>query len=105
MLIQENLLLQRMVPDGDGGTQFLFQVNQYGVSAITRPQEDISLIHWEVDIIKYVDAKAVKFETCHSTKLAEKTLRFNNDKSLNEFLETAFDYFNELGMLENMVSK
>ena len=105
MLTQENLLLQRMAPDGNGGVQFLFKVNHYGVSAITRPQEDISLIHWEVDVIKYSGDEAVKFEPCHSTKLAEKSLRFNNDKSLNEFLATAFEYFNELGELENMVSK
>ena len=59
MLTQENLILNRIEPDGNGGTQFLYKISQYGVSAVNRPQEDISLIHWEVDVIKYHDTKAV----------------------------------------------
>ena len=32
MLIQENLHLSRSDPDGEGGQQFLYKVNQYGIS-------------------------------------------------------------------------
>tara|TARA_B100000929_G_scaffold83032_1_gene64836 strand:+ start:411 stop:728 length:318 start_codon:yes stop_codon:yes gene_type:complete len=102
MLIQENLHLTRSAPDGQGGQQFLYKVNQYGISAISRPQEEISQIHWNVEVIKYHDTQAVGFDVCHSTELAEKTLVFHNDSSLNEFLEKAFNYFKELGFLENM---
>ena len=102
MLTQENLHLTRSAPDGQGGQQFLYKVNQYGISAISRPQEEISQIHWNVEVIKYHDTQAVGFDVCHSTELAEKTLVFHNDSSLNEFLEKAFNYFKELGFLENM---
>ena len=105
MLIQENLHLSRSAPDGNGGQQFLYKVNQYGISAISRPQEEISQIHWEVDVIKYHETEAVGFDICHSTELAEKSLIFHNDSSLNEFLEKAFSYFKELGILESMVQK
>jgi len=37
--------------------------------------------------------------------LAEKTLIIHNDSSLNEFLEKAFSYFEELGILEGMAEK
>ena len=105
MLIQENLHLSLNVPDGEGGQQFLYKVNQYGISAISRPQEEISKIHWEVDVIKYHETQAVEFDVCHGTELAEKSLIFHNDSSLNEFLEKAFSYFKELGILEGMITK
>ena len=105
MLNQENLCLTRSAPDGEGGQEFLYKVNQYGVSAISRPQEEISQIRWDVDIIKYHETEAVEFDTCHSTELAEKSLIFHNDSSLNEFLEKAFSYFKELGVLESMVQE
>ncbi len=103
MLTQENLILNRIEPDGNGGTQFLYKISQYGVSAVNRPQDDISLIHWEVDVIKYHDTKAVKFDVCHTTELADKPLKFHSDQALNEFLEKAFRYFKELGILESML--
>ncbi len=103
MILQENLLLNRSEPNGLGGIQFLYKVNEYGVAAISRPQENISNIHWEVDIIKYGDTAPVQYEVCHTTELADKTLKFYNDKSLNEFLQKAFQYFDELTTLENML--
>ena len=51
MLIQENLHLSRSSSDGQGGQEFLYKVNQYGISAKSRPQEELSQIHWEVDVI------------------------------------------------------
>ena len=105
MLIQENLCLSRSAADGQGGQEFLYKVNQYGISAKSRPQEELSQIHWEVEVIKYQETAAIKFEICHDTELAEKTLIFHNDSSLNEFLEKAFNYFKELGVLENMAKK
>ena len=105
MLTQDNLYLYRSAPDGEGGQQFLYKVNQYGISAISRPQEEISQIHWDVEVIKYHETEAVGFDICHSTELAEKSLIFHNDSSLNEFLEKAFGYFKELGILESMVQK
>ena len=105
MLNQKNLHLSRNNPDGEGGYQFLYKVNQYGISAISRPQEELSQIHWDVEVIKYQDTAAIKFDICHSTELAEKALIFHNDSSLNEFLEKAFDYFNELSVLEGMSEK
>lgn len=104
MLIQENLYLTRSAPDGEGGQQFLYKVNQYGVSAISRPQEEIAQIHWDVEVIKYHETEAVKFDVCHDTELAEKPLVFHNDSSLNEFLKKAFGYFKELGFLEGMIT-
>ena len=105
MLVQENLYLSRSASDGQGGQQLLYKVNQYGISAISRPQEELSQIHWEVEVIKYQETAAVKFEICHDTELAKKTLIFHNDSSLNEFLEKAFNYFKELGLLEHMAEK
>ena len=105
MLIQENLYLSRSAADGQGGQEFLYKVNQYGISAKSRPQEELSQIHWEVEVIKYQETAAVKFEVCHDTELAKKTLIFHNDSSLNEFLEKAFNYFKELGILESMAGK
>ena len=102
MLVQENLYLSRSAADGQGGQEFLYKVNQYGISAKSRPQEELSQIHWEVEVIKYQGTAAIKFEICHDTELAKKTLIFHNDSSLNEFLEKAFNYFKELGMLESM---
>ncbi|MCH7989520.1 MAG: hypothetical protein IID46_10295 [Planctomycetes bacterium] len=103
MLTQENLILSRTATDGNGGMQFLYKINQYGISATNRPQEDISQIHWEVDVIKYHTGDAIKFDACHSTELADKSLKFYSDKALNEFLEKAFDYFRELKVLESML--
>jgi hypothetical protein len=103
MLIQDNLLLTRNNPSGQGGTQFIYRVNDYGLSALSSPQEEISSIHWEVEIIKYTSAKTVNFEICHSTELANKTLKFYTDKSLNEFIQKAFQYFEELNSLEKML--
>ncbi|MBT3515466.1 MAG: hypothetical protein HN474_09155 [Nitrospina sp.] len=105
MLTQENLHLSRSASDGQGGQQLLYKVNQYGISAISRPQEELSQIHWDVEIIKYQETEAVKFDICHDTKLAEKALIFHNDSSLNEFLIKAFNYFKELGVLEGMAKK
>ena len=105
MLVQETLYLSRSAADGQGGQEFLYKVNQYGISAKSRPQEELSLIHWEVEVIKYQETAAIKFEICHDTELAKKTLIFHNDSSLNEFLEKAFNYFKELGILESMAEK
>ena len=102
---QNNLLLTRSDPDGQGGTQFIYKVEHYGVSAISRPQEELSRIHWEVDIIKFEEGGTVDFEVCHTTKLADKTLKLYNDSALNEFLEQAFEYFQELSSLEKMLPK
>ena len=105
MLIQENLHLSRSASDGQGGQEFLYKVNQYGICAISRPQEELSQIHWDVQVIKYQESNAVKFDICHDTELAKKALIFHNDSSLNEFLEKAFNYFKELGILEAMSKK
>lgn len=103
MITQENLLLNRSEPNGLGGVQFLYKVNDYGLAAVSKPQENISNIHWEVDIIKYLNDKPIEYEVCHTTELANKTLKFYNDKMLNEFLQKAFTYFNELSLLEKML--
>ena len=105
MLTQENQVLTRIEPSGEGGTQFLYRVNQYGVAAVTSPQEDVSNIHWKVDVIKYRNNDSLQYDLCHDTELADKTLTFRNDKSVNEFLEKAFEYFTELQDLENMLEK
>ncbi|VAX30083.1 hypothetical protein MNBD_NITROSPINAE05-227 [hydrothermal vent metagenome] len=105
MIIQDNLLLNRAEPNGLGGMQFVYKVNGYGVTAISRPQEEISNIHWEVDIIKFLALTPLQYEVCHTTDLAKKTLKFYNDKALNEFLGKAFDYFQELELLEKMLPK
>ena len=105
MLTQENQVLTRIEPNGGGGTQFLYRVHDYGIVAVTSPQEDVSRIHWEVDVIKYRDAGTLKYDLCHTTELADKTLKFYNDKSLNEFLHKAFVYFKELQDLEIMLEK
>ena len=105
MLIQENQVLTRIEPNGQGGTQFLYRVNDYGIAAVSSPQEDVSLIHWKVDVIKYQEAGTLKYDLCHTTDLADKTLTLRNDKSLNEFLGKAFVYFKELQDLENMLEK
>lgn len=103
MITQDNLLLNRTEPNGLGGVQFLYKINDYGLAAVSRPQENISNIHWEVDIIKYLNDKPVEYEVCHTTELANKTLKFYSDKRLNEFLQKAFGYFNELSLLEKML--
>ena len=103
MLIQDNLLLTRSDPSGHGGTQLIYRIQNYGLTAVSRPQEEISMIHWEVEIIKFNDAKSINFEICHTTELADKTIKFYTDKSLNEFIGKAFQYFEELGSLEKML--
>lgn len=103
MLIQDNLHLTRSNPSGQGGTQFIYKVNDYGLTALSSPQEEISMIHWEVEVIKFTNSETAEFETCHTTELADKTLKFYTDKSLNEFLQKAFQYFEELGSLEKML--
>ena len=105
MLIQDNQVLTRIEPNGQGGTQFLYRVNDYGIAAVSSPQEDVSQIHWRVDIIKYRETDTLKYDLCHTTDLAKKTLTLRNDKSLNEFLGKAFVYFKELQDLENMLEK
>jgi len=105
MLIQENQVLARIEPHGQGGTQFLYRVNDYGIAAVTTPQEDVALIHWQVDVIKFHNNETLQYDLCHTTELAGKTLTFRNDKSVNEFLEKAFVYFTELKDLENMLEK
>ena len=105
MLTQENLHLSRSASDGQGGHEFLYKVSRYGISAKSRPQEELSQIHWDVEVIKYQETEAVKFEICHETELAKKPLIFHNDSSLNEFLGKAFNYFKELAILENMAEK
>ena len=105
MLTQENQVLARIEPSGHGGTQFLYRVNQYGIAAVTNPQEEVAHIHWKVDVIKYRNDQTLQYDLCHTTELADKTLTFRNDKSLNEFLEKAFVYFTELQNLENMLKK
>ena len=45
MLIQDNLHLSRSASDGQGGHEFLYKVNRYGISAKSRPQEELSQIH------------------------------------------------------------
>jgi hypothetical protein len=103
MLIQDNLALTRSNPSGQGGVELLYRVKNYGLSATSRPQEEISMIHWEVEIIKFINPKTTEFEICHTTELANKTLKFYTDKSLNEFLQKAFQYFEELDSLEKML--
>ncbi len=103
MFTQENLILQRSNPSGDGGVQFLYEVNGYGIAAISLPMEEISQLHWNVEVIKYTDVGKYKFEVCHTTELADKTLIFYNDKKFNEFLLKAFNYFKELDKLEKML--
>jgi len=103
MLIQDNQVLARIEPNGEGGIQFLYRVSQYGIAAVTSPQEDVAHIHWKVDVIKYHNNDTLQYDLCHETELADKTLTFRNDKSLNEFLKKAFDYFTELQNLENML--
>lgn len=103
MLVKENQFLTRAEPNGNGGLQFIYRVDNYGLTVISSPQEEISQIHWEVDVIKYLEAGKVEFEVCHSTELADKTLKFYNDKSVNEFIQKACAYFKELNTLENML--
>ena len=103
MLIQDNLFLTRSNPSGNGGTQFLYRVKNYGLAALSGPQEEISMIHWEVEVIKFTSPDTADYEICHSTELADKPLKFYSDKSLNEFLQKSFQYFEELSSLEKML--
>ena len=103
MIKQDNLLLTRSDPSGQGGIQLIYRIKNYGLAAVSRPQEEISMIHWEVDIVKFIHHTAANYEICHTTELANKTLKFYSDKSLNEFLEKAFAYLEELDSLEKML--
>ncbi|MFQ5671900.1 MAG: hypothetical protein ACE5G9_02315 [Nitrospinales bacterium] len=103
MLTEDNLVLNRAEPNGLGGLQFLYRVRDYGVSATSPPTESMTQIRWEVDVIRYHDTKTLNYELCHTTELADKTLIFHNDKSLNEFLLKAFGYFKEISLLEGMM--
>ena len=103
MLIEDNLALTRAEPNGNGGTQFLYRVNDYGVAAHSPPMEEVAQIHWKVDIIKFRNRDTLEYDLCPTTELAKKTLTFRNDKSLNEFLGKCFEYFNQLGKLEDIV--
>jgi hypothetical protein len=105
MLINKNLALTRSEPGGNGGLEFLYRIDQYGISAISHPREELSEIHWEVDIVKFLDSKTFRYEICTETELADKTLVFHNDKSLNEFLEKAFVSLSEIKTLESMFEK
>jgi len=105
MLNNKNLALTRSEPGGNGGLEFIYRIDQYGVSAISHPREELSEIHWEVNIIKFLDNKTFRYEVCNETELADKTLIFHNDKSLNEFLEKAFVSLGEIKALESMLEK
>ncbi len=105
MLTQKHLALTRAEPHGNGGLQFLYRINNYGISAVSLPREEVSQIYWEVDVIVYDDDKTFRYQLCKDTELADKTLVFHNDKSLNEFLEKAFIWFQEVNTLENMMGK
>jgi len=105
MLIQDNLVLTRVEPTGQGGTQFLYRVHDYGIAAVSSPNEDVTLIHWKVDVIKYRDSETLQYDAYHDTDLGEGPLKFKNDKSANEFLKKAFAYFEELNTLDGMMNK
>ncbi|GIT65055.1 MAG: hypothetical protein Ct9H300mP23_06820 [Nitrospinota bacterium] len=55
MLFQDNLVLTRSDPSGMGGTQLIYRLKNYGLSAVNRPQEEINQIHWEVEVLKFKD--------------------------------------------------
>jgi hypothetical protein len=103
MLIQDNLFLTRSNPSGNGGLQLLYRVKDYGLAAVSSPQEEIAMIHWEIEVIKFTNPDTADYEVFHCTELADKTLKFYSDKSLNEFLQKAFKYFEELSTLEKML--
>jgi hypothetical protein len=103
MLIQDKLLMTRSNPSRQGGLQIIYRVSDYGLTALSSPQEEISMIHWEIEVIKFKQTETVEFEVCHTTELADKTLKFYTDKSLNEFLQKAFQYFEELNSLEKLL--
>lgn len=105
MLTQDNLVLNRTHPNGSGGLEFLYRIKEYGISAVSLPREELSQICWEVDVVKYKNNGTLEYENCYSTKLANKTLIFHNDKALDEFLAKAFEYFNELSLLEGMLKE
>lgn len=96
MLIQDHLLLTRAEPSGNGGLQFLYRIGNYGIACVSRPKEDVTQINWEADVIKFKNEATVQYDLCHTTALANKTLTFRNDKTMNEFLTRAFEHFKEL---------
>lgn len=105
MLIKDNLVLTRAEPNGLGGLQFLYRVNDYGVSAVSRPAESMTQIHWEVEVIKYKDAATLNYDVYRATELARDTLVFHTDGSLNKFLVKACGYFKEISLLEDMMEE
>ena len=58
-----------------------------------------------INTLKQLKGDTADFEICHTTELSDKTLKFYKDKSLNEFLQKAFQYFEELNSLEKMLPK
>ncbi|MCF8720346.1 hypothetical protein [Nitrospina gracilis] len=94
MLTEENLVLTRSEPSGHGGLQFVYRIRDYGVAAVNFPTEDITQLEWTVDVIKFHDADTLRYELCHTTELAKSTLKFRNDKAVNDFLQKAFTYLN-----------
>lgn len=93
MLTEDNLVLTRAEPGGNGGLQFLYRLGVYGVACVSRPKEDVALINWGADIIKYKNDTTFQYDPCHTTPLADKTLTFRNDKGMNDFLLKAFSHF------------
>ncbi len=96
MLTEDNLVLTRSDPSGNGGLQFLYRVGNYGVACVSRPKEEVSQINWEADIIKFKNETTMQYDICHTTELANKTLTFRNDRMIGEFLAKAFEFFDKL---------
>ncbi|MGP0565114.1 MULTISPECIES: hypothetical protein [unclassified Nitrospina] len=96
MLTEENLVLTRTEPSGNGGLQFVYRVGNLGVTAVNFPTEDITELEWTVDVVKFQDGETMRYELYHDTDLAKTTLKFRNDKAVNEFLEKAFAHLNEI---------
>ena len=83
----------------------MYRVHDYGIAALSPAKEDITALHWIVDVIKFKNKETLQYEICHTTELADKTITFKNDRTLNEFLRKAFEYFKKLNNLENMQDK
>ncbi|CAI2718034.1 hypothetical protein [Nitrospina watsonii] len=103
MLTEENLVLTRSEPNGNGGLQFVYRINNYGVAAVNFPTQDITQLEWTVDVIKFRTADGLQYDLCHTTDLAKKTLTFRNDRAVNEFLEKAFVYLKKPNFTEGVV--
>jgi hypothetical protein len=96
MLVQDYLALTRAEPNGEGGLQFVYRLGQYGVACVSAPKEEVSMIHWSADVIKFKNDATLQYDICHTTELADRTLNFRNDKAMNEFLEKAFTYLKDI---------